>query len=336
MRLSRPASEIHANIAPARPRPSRARKLLPLLGLLLLAWVLSQLDLGAMRAAFGRIAAASVALACAFFTLNLWLKVARWQRLLRAQGIALPHRVALAAFLSSQFYAQVTVGRVGEFLRIEALLERGVSPGTALAACVFDRLLDLYVVLGAGLCFGAFWLGDLRLASVAGLIMLGLAALGVWTMRLLDRDPPPAWLERSARRPLLARLLRHARELVQGVRPMLAPGPLLEAAGWTLSAWYLYLVALFVLAAGLQIDVSRVLLTATAAFAALSSLLPVTISGLGARELIYIEVLRARGVSGEAAATLSLLHLAVMTALAIGLGLLGTLWRARQRRAGEI
>lgn len=75
----------------------------------------------------------------------------------------------------------------------------------------------------------------------------------------------------------------------------------------------------------------RVLLTATAAFAALSSLLPVTVSGLGARELIYIQVLSARGVSGEAAATLSLLHLALMTGMAIGLGLLGSVWRARQR-----
>jgi len=58
-------------------------------------------------------------------------------------------------------------------------------------------------------------------------------------------------------------------------------------------------------------------LTATAAFAALSSLLPVTISGLGARELIYIEVLRNRGVASESAVALSLLHLGVMSATAI-------------------
>lgn len=316
------ASEVPAGGA-AR---SRARRLLPLLGLVLLGWVLSRLDLHAMRAAFGRVSAGSAALACAWFSLNLWLKVLRWQRLLRAQGIFLPHRVALAAFLSSQFYAQVTVGRVGEFLRMEALLERDVSPGTALASCVFDRLLDVYAVLCAGLCFAAFWLADLRVAAMAALSMLGLAAAGLAGLRLLERTPA-----RPTRWPALARLLRHARELAQGVRPMLAPAPLLEAAAWTLCAWYFYLAALFALADGLQIDVSRVLLTATAAFAALSSLLPVTISGLGARELIYIQVLSARGVSGEAAATLSLLHLALMTGMAIGLGLAGSVWRARQR-----
>jgi uncharacterized protein (TIRG00374 family) len=313
------------------------RKWLPLLGLLLLAWVLSRLDLSQMRAAFARISVSSVCLACLWFTLNLWLKVLRWQRLLRAQGIVLPHRVALAAFLSSQFYAQVSVGRIGEFLRIEALLERGVGPGTALAACIFDRLLDVYAVLAAGMCFGAFWLGDARVAALAGLVLVALALIGRWAMEVLGRAEAPAFLERAARWPYplnqLARLLHHARDLVHGIRPMLAPRPLLEAALWTLCAWYLYLAALFALADGLQIAVSRVLLTATAAFAALSSLLPVTISGLGARELIYIQVLRARGVSGEDAATLSLLHLAVMSGMAIGLGLIGSLWRARQRRA---
>jgi hypothetical protein len=125
-----------ANITPptARPKPGRVRKWLPLLGLVLLGWVFSRLDRGAFAAAFDQISAGTIALSCAWFGGNAWLKVLRWQRLLHSQGIALPHRVALAAFLSSQFYAQVTVGRVGEFMRIEALLERGVRPGTALAA----------------------------------------------------------------------------------------------------------------------------------------------------------------------------------------------------------
>jgi uncharacterized membrane protein YbhN (UPF0104 family) len=114
---------------------------------------------------------------------------------------------------------------------------------------------------------------------------------------------------------------------------MLRPRALLEASAWTLAAWCCYFEALFVLADGLHIHVSRSLLTATAAFAALSSLLPVTISGLGARELIYIQVLTQRGVSSEAAAALSLLHLlAVMTLTAIVLGLIGVAVRARQHR----
>lgn len=112
---------------------------------------------------------------------------------------------------------------------------------------------------------------------------------------------------------------------------MLRPSTLLEAMLWTLIAWTCYLKALFALADGLHLSVSRLLLTAAAAFAALSALLPVTISGLGARELIYIEALRRHGVAGESAVAMSLLHLIVMSACAIAFGLLGVLWRQRQR-----
>jgi uncharacterized membrane protein YbhN (UPF0104 family) len=316
---------------PTNPTKRGVRKWLPLLGLLLLGWVLSRLDRGALVSAFAQVSGSAILLSCVCFGTNAWLKVLRWQRLLGAQGIVLPHRVALAAFLSSQFYAQVTVGRVGEFMRIEALLERDVRPATALAACVFDRLLDVFLVLASGLCLGALWLGDLRVALAAGATMLILGVMGLSALVVLRRPEAPAWLAPLGRTRIGARVLAFARELAEGVAPMLRPAALAEATVWTLIAWYFYFAALFALADGLGVVVSRILLTATASFAALSSLLPITISGLGARELIYIEVLRGRGVPGESAAALSLLHLAVMSGMAIVLGFAGALWRARQR-----
>jgi glycosyltransferase 2 family protein len=317
-----------------RRRPPSWRRFLPLLGLCLLGWVLSRLDLGALSRAFGRVSLATLALSCTWFSLNLWLKAWRWQRLLLAQGIALPHRVALAAFLSAQFYAQVTVGRVGEFVRIEALTERGVSAGRALSSCIFDRLLDVCLVLFAGSVLGAFVLGAARAALAAALLMGLLALLAAAFVKLLGREragQAPGWLAALERRPWAARGLRALRELARGMLPMLRLATLLEASVWTAIAWCGYFAALFVLADGLHVGVTRVLLTATAAFAALTALLPVTISGLGARELIYIEVLRAHAVPSESAVALSLLHLSVMFGCAIVLGLLGVLWRQRQR-----
>jgi uncharacterized protein (TIRG00374 family) len=320
-------------------KPATWRRLLPLLGLCLLAWVLSRLDMQALSSAFGRVSVATVALSCGWFTFNLWLKVWRWQRLLLAQGIELSHRVALAAFLSAQFYAQVTVGRVGEFVRIEALTERGISAGTALSSCIFDRLLDVFLVLFAGLVLGAWVLGNGRVALAAALVILMLALSAAAFLDMLGREPIAAqpmsrmerWLAWLQTRPLGARLLAVLHELARGMLPMLRPRPLVEAMLWTTIAWGGYFAALFTLADGLHLTVSRVLLTATASFAALSALLPVTISGLGARELIYIQVLRAHGVASESAVALSLLHLIVMSACAIVLGLLGVLWRQRQR-----
>jgi uncharacterized protein (TIRG00374 family) len=313
--------------APA-PRP-RWLRFLPLIGLFVLGWVLSRLDLHAIGAALGRVSLTTLLACAAFFSFNLWLKVLRWQRLLAAQGIRLPHRVALAAFMSAQFYAQITVGRVGEFVRIEALIERGVKPASALSSCVFDRLLDVFLVLFAGSVLGAFVLGHRRVAWAAALSLVALATLATGFLIVLGRRPAAVGGELA---PTLVRRLRRAlHDLASGMLPMLRARPLIEAAFWTAGAWTGYFAALFALADGLGLSVSRLLLTATASFAALSALLPVSVSGLGARELIYIEVLRSQGVANEAAVALSLLHLAVMTLVAVLLGLIGVVWRQRQR-----
>jgi uncharacterized membrane protein YbhN (UPF0104 family) len=129
----------------------------------------------------------------------------------------------------------------------------------------------------------------------------------------------------------LDRIGKLVRELAAGMYPMTRPGPLLEALLWTVIAWGCYLAALFALAAGLHITISKIVLTATAAFAALSALLPITISGLGARELIYIAVLKQHGIADEPAAVLSLLHLFIMTISSTLFGFAGVLWRSKQR-----
>jgi uncharacterized membrane protein YbhN (UPF0104 family) len=157
--------------------------------------------------------------------------------------------------------------------------------------------------------------------------------LAVAFVKLLGSEreaSPRGWIAAVERRRFASRALRALREIARGMTPLLRPATLFEAMAWTTLAWAGYFAALFTLSDGLSLSVSRVLLTATAAFAALSALLPVTISGLGARELIYIQVLRAHGVSGEAAVALSLLHLVVMSACAIVLGLVGVVWRQRQ------
>ena len=326
-----------AQVVPKRVVP-RWRKLLPLLGFVLLAWVLSRLDLHGMGDALHRVPTLTLALSCGAFSLNFFLKAYRWHRMLVAQGIALPGRVTLAAFLSGQFYGQVTLGRVGEFFRVEALLERKVSAGAALASSVFDRLLDLFVVLLAAGTLSALVLGDARIAVLSLALMIA-AALAVRFLLSALGAPPldgspsgvQALFDRLAQKRWLAAVIKTARDLASGMRPMLALPALTEAMIWTVISWSFYFEALFVLADGLHLGVSHILLTATAAFAALSALLPITVSGLGARELIYITVLKGQGVAPEAAAVLSLLHLFIMSASATLFGLAGVVWRQRQR-----
>jgi uncharacterized protein (TIRG00374 family) len=311
------------------------RKLLPLLGLVLLGVVLSQLDRAQMAAALDHVSLEVLGLAFVTFSLNNFIKAFRWHRMLVAQGLPLPPKVTLAAFLAGAFYGLVTLGRVGELYRAEALIERGASVGVAMASSVLDRLLDVFVVLLLSAVLGALVLGNAQVAAIALALMLaGGMATWLFLAELGAPEPSPrvaALFYALGRVPVVARSQRFVRDLATGMHPMAQPKRLAEALLWTVIGWTLYFETLFVLADGLKIAVSRAVLTGTGAFAALSSLLPITVSGLGARELIYIGVLHEYGIENEPAVAMSLLHLLVMTTSATVFGVLGAFWRSRQR-----
>lgn len=314
---------------------SRLRTLLPLLGLLLLGFILSRQDWSALGGAFARLGARPLAEAALLFGANAALKSVRFQRMLLAQRLVLPLPVAVASYFASLFYGQVTLGRVGELYKTEALLERGVPFGTALSSSLYDRLLDVALVTLLAAVLGAAVVGDTRAALAAGLLVMLLTALGVAVLRarsLASVGPIAklrAWLDgRRGGRGLLSMLA----QVVAGLDPLLRPAFLVPALLWTAVAWAGYFGSLWRLADGMGVDASRVALTAAAALGALSALLPVTVSGLGAREVIFMHVLGRQGVTSEHAVALSLAHLGLMTAVVIVTGSLGLLVRARQHR----
>lgn len=307
---------------------------MPLLGFAFLAWVLSRLDLGAIGHACAHLPPGAIALCALFFSLNLVVKVLRWQRMLVAQGYALPLPIAAAAFLNGQFYGQVTLGRVGELYRAEALVERGVALGEALSSSIYDRLLDVALVTFLAAALGGLVLGRPDVAPWA-LAVVALGAVGVWLLvgkapaAVLDATGSPAAATVGTRP--WALMLTFARGLREGVRVLLRPAIVVEMSAWTLVAWVGYFAAPIALARGLDIDASITLLVAASSLAALSALLPVTVSGLGAREVIFMQALSIEGVAPERAVALSLVHLAIMTACVLVLGLCGMLWRRAQR-----
>lgn len=320
----------------ARARPPWKR-LLPLIGVALLAWLISRLDGARFAAAFARVPASALLLASLSFNVNLALKAVRWKRLLSVQRIELPTSVAVAAFFAGQFWGQVTLGRMGEFMRAEALIERDVPASQALSSCVYDRILDLALVLVLGAVLGAFVVGELR-AAVAATVFALVGCLGLLVLvrpELLHSAARTrvtalvAWLSRIGP---LGKALSFARELFAGMRPMLRPAPVLEATAWTLLGWLGYFAALWQIAEAMGVSASRLTLTAGASLAALSALLPVTFSGLGARELIFQKLLGLGGTSSELAVALGLLHFAVMSGSALVFGFLAMLWQQRQRR----
>ncbi len=325
-----------------KPRPPRWKYYTPLVGLVLLAWILSGIDLRSMRDSILALSPRTLGLAAGCFATNVLIKSFRWHRMLQAQGIRLPLRISLAAYLNGQFYGQVTLGHVGEFYRAEALIERGVSVGLAMSSCLIDRFIDVLIVLAVAMVLGALVVGNVQAALwAAGLLGLGISLVAfVWAAaayRLLPQSvvsTATRAVDRMRRNRFLDRGIDAVLDLLQGSRALLHPLPLLEALCWSTLAWPLYFCTLWVLADGMGMKLDFVILTAASSLGALSSLVPITFAGLGVREVVFAEVLALRGATRASAVALSLTNFAVMMTTALGVGIVGVIWRQKQIATG--
>jgi glycosyltransferase 2 family protein len=293
------------------------RRVSPLLGLLLLLLLLPHLD---FREAWERTQAIplqTAIAAVAAYMVNVLLKALRWHRMLRRQGIPIPWNVSCAAFLNGAFYGMLTIGRIGELMRSEALLKYSQSKAEAFANSLADRVLDAaFLLLVAALCSVSMARGwGYTYACAAGSVVLTGLAIAVyrsWRQPVLDRKPTAT-----------------GRFLGTVTRVLLGPGAA-ESIAWTVLSWSAYCAAVCLLAAGLGLNAPPAAIVRATAIGAAASALPISFQGLGTREAVFAATLAPYGVLTSQALTLSLVTLVLFYVVVLPLGGLGVFARHRQ------
>jgi len=247
----------------------------------------------------------------------LEMKVVRWQWLLRVRGIHYPHRRALAAFLGALYIGLLTPGRVGDVLRVQYLKhDEGVPTSEGLASVVMDRFADLYVLaafVAVGIArFSSVLEGTLATAAWSAVALVVLCPLLLLVPGVSDRALRTIAARFSGRGEegsvrFLAALRAHVG------RSLLITIPLTVAAfGINYLQGYLIAHAL-----GLPMGVLDVI--GLMSVASLLGLLPISVSGVGVRELFFSLAFPALALSPDSGVTFGLmvlvvLHMALMLA----------------------
>jgi hypothetical protein len=163
---------------------------------------------------------------------------------------------------------------------------------------------------------------DIYIALVAGVgIPFSAVLLALFVPSVMG------WIRKLERYALLAGLVRRGAEIIEPYRGrylLLLTTLLLALIFHALGATVLYL-----LARGINIDVSFIDFIWVYAAVSLVRALPISVAGLGAREAVFVLLLGPLGVDSEAAVTLGLLALANQLALAVlggGLELKAAIW----------
>ena len=283
------------------PRPG-LRWAFRLIGVGLLAYVLSTTDLDGIVAAARDIDVGMLLGALAAGIAFIWIKGIRWALVLRLLGKTLPWLSAVRLFAVGLFAGYVTPAQLGEFTKVMYLDRYGIGRLQGLASVIGDRLIDVVLLVllalpGLGFLVPGFpnRLGALfslvLLASIAATILvlrrryvLPTRAIGGW-MWVSDRvrfvPPPSAFtVESSNRTLLLLGVSTLAAQAVMYGRMALA----LEAVGVDMSAHAFF--------------------TGIAAMT-LAAALPISVAGVGTRDVALIALFAELGYSRELAVLFS-------------------------------
>ena len=268
--------------------------------MLLFIFLLSKLDWSAAIVYIQSIPAYTIPLALGLFLIGQWLNSLRWYYLLRAQKTEItPWRsfqVSMCGAFASNFLPS-TIG--GDSLRFAFVSLHTNQPAMALASVVFDRILNFISTL-TFLPF-AFVFLPLNIdtqVSISITFTQFPEKIRVWLMQAYSKTA----------------------EVIKPWRNQ--PKEILKAFTFAWLGSFVVMIGVWVVAKGLSIPVTLSQVFGVSSVAYFVSLIPISISGFGIREVTVTTMYMLLGAGAEQATALALINRILST----GETLLGAIW----------
>ncbi|MFH1132444.1 MAG: lysylphosphatidylglycerol synthase transmembrane domain-containing protein [Pseudomonadota bacterium] len=294
----------------ARAKSAFWHKLLPLIGLLILCFVIWHIGPSKIVRALAELNYRLLLPLPALIVSVLVVQVVKWQLILCSQEIDVSFGALFRSNLIGVFYGALTPGRVGMLIKVRYLASFAKRPvNDLISAMVIDKLMEL-VTLG---CFSTVSAVVLARTLNWAVFALVLAATGGFVLLLFALFPKsaPGRIVGGILRAVIPRTWRQSlKERIQlvhdtmpTVRALVFPGLL------SLFCWLLIWTQTYVVARALGIDIGYGLFIVAVPLGALVSLIPITVSGVGTRELTLAGLFSVFGVPPERTVLMSLLSM---------------------------
>lgn len=297
----------------------------------LIAWVLSKIDLAsAWDQALG-IDPAMATLAVVLMLAQVALGAVRWAMVLRALEAGFAWARTLAVYYIGIFFSIVLPGAVGgDAVRMWFSRRAGLSLATSVNSVMLERAMTVFGLVLL-VCLTQPILLD-RLPDLPGAwvfpVLLAVSVLGILVLATLDKLPQSL----------------HRWRLVRGLVLLAADTrKLFFHPGWSLSTLVVALaghvnlsMAVYVLAAGLGLDVHALDCLVLVPPVILIMTLPISIAGWGVRETAMVTAFGFVGIPDHSALVLSVLFGIVTMVTALPGGLVFLLAGGRRIEAEEL
>lgn len=290
-----------------------------LIGLGLFAVVLWRIDFSQLWKIVRGLQALPLSAAVLLLFPYIGLKAARWYSILRIQGIVYNPTEVIKVYLSSMFMGIITPGRIGDFAKVYYLnSDCSVPIGRGFSSVFVDRMLDFGFLLLTGIVGGLVFSirGDIlqMLLLVFTLVLLG---TGVFIL-----GEPIKWLSSLLPRYIRDRGGYTLNEFSNGFRDVLT-ARFLKTVLISAGVFIIFYVQCFILARGLNIDIEFFKLSIYIAIMSIITLVPISISGIGTRDIALIYFFSIEGLPQETAVAYSFIYLMLFSVFTALLGLIG-------------
>lgn len=251
----------------------------------------------------------------------------RWHSLILAAGFRITRRVAASYTLLGLFFNQIMPGSIsGDAARIWCLGNRGNSLKKSAGTVLWDRVLGLSALIFLTLSFMPFYYDRVMgpgyaLISWTALLLAMLFFLSLQSARLLGIIEKLAG--RIWRRFAGGAYEEKAKRLFEGLRGFLTNRMLMGKAFFlSIVIRSLWLIGAWFISNSMGYDISLAYFFFFIPIIELIRMVPVSIQGLGVRELAFVFFLKPMGVDATHAALLSMLFFTALTISGVAAGLI--------------
>jgi len=289
-----------------------ATKIVVSLGLL--GYLLSQLDWLALIDKVGSLSWWTLPVSVALFLITIYIGTLRWEILLRTHYSNFNTSLLFNHYLVATLFNNILpTATGGDLIRSYYIYRHRRDAVCAVSPIITERVLGLVVLLAINVV-AIYLTGSVEIVSrVLWSTLLLILAGAVITLTLIAL-PATYWplhrlLERLARYRIIRFLLRIG-EATHGY--LKHPGTLIAVLFYSVAAQLIAVMVYYVLAKGLGVDICIEVILVVIPLAFMAAALPISIGGMGVRELATVGLLMRFGIAENDAAAIALTYIPVV------------------------
>lgn len=271
-------------------------KYLTVLGILAFVYILSLLDYNLVLQSIRNLDMKYLFYYSISFYIFYFLKVYRWHLIQNYFSKPLTFKQNSWVFLETLYLSYVTPAKLGDIARLWIIKKYfNIDKKDSLVAYIFDRIQDIFFLLLCAL-FGLIFIVDIEISNYIYLIFVLLILLYIFKNKVLN---------------IFKQKFNFTKDIQTDVR--------FEIKIFILNStsFFFYFLQVYLLAKAMNLNIEYSFVIALVSISAIATLIPISISGLGVREGVFIYLLATIGITKENAVVLSLLDNVVFAAVFI-------------------